>query len=148
MKYIVIFQVLISLVIYRFLWCWFAVYFHLCIYLVLIPYSSFWMKYSSKPLSQLADSQLADSQLADSQLATRRLATRRLATRRLATRRLATRNSQYSRPLLYTAKNATDLSQVVHSTSLLELVNKLQQACQFHKVVTSLLSSGLLQLVI
>ena len=48
----------------------------------------------------------------------------------------------------YIAKNATDLLQVVNFTSLLPLVNKLQQACQFHQVQTSLLRSGLLQLVI
>ena len=42
----------------------------------------------------------------------------------------------------YTAKNATDLLQVVNFTGLLQLVNKLQQACQFHQVVTSLLKSG------
>ena len=36
---------------------------------------------------------------------------------------------------MYTAKNGT-------------FVNKLQQACQFHQVATSLLRSGLLQLVI
>ena len=33
-------------------------------------------------------------------------------------------------------------------TGLLQLVNKLQQACQLHQVATSLLRSGLLQLVI
>ena len=48
----------------------------------------------------------------------------------------------------YTAKNATDLLQVVNLTNSLQLVNKLQQACQFHQVATSLLRSGLLQLVI
>ena len=48
----------------------------------------------------------------------------------------------------YTAKNATDLWQVVNFTGLLQLVNKLQQACQFHQVATSLLKSGLLQHVI
>ena len=49
---------------------------------------------------------------------------------------------------LYTAKNPTELLQVVNFTGLLQLVNKLQQACQFHQVATSLLRSGLLQLVI
>ena len=48
----------------------------------------------------------------------------------------------------YTAKNATDLLQVVNLTNSLQLANKLQQACQFHQVATSLLRSGLLQLVI
>ena len=48
----------------------------------------------------------------------------------------------------YTAKNATDLLQVVSLTNSLQLVNKLQQACQFHQVATSLLKSGLLQFVI
>ena len=48
----------------------------------------------------------------------------------------------------YTAKNATDLLQVVNYTGLLQLVNKLQQTCQFHQVATSLLRSSLLQLVI
>ena len=38
--------------------------------------------------------------------------------------------------------------QVVNFTGLLQFVNKLQQACQFHQVATSLLKSGLLQLVI
>ena len=47
-----------------------------------------------------------------------------------------------------TAKNATDLLQVVNFTNLLQLVNKLQQACQFYQVATSLLKSGLLQFVI
>ena len=37
---------------------------------------------------------------------------------------------------------------LVASTGLLQLVNKLQQACQFHQVATSLLKSGLLQIVI
>ena len=46
--------------------------------------------------------------------------------------------------ILYTAKNATD----VNFTGLLQLVNKLQQTCQFHQVATSLLKSGLLELVI
>ena len=48
----------------------------------------------------------------------------------------------------YTAKNATGLLQVVNFTGLLQLVDKLQQACQFYQVATSLLKSGLLQLVI
>ena len=47
-----------------------------------------------------------------------------------------------------TAKNATDLLQVVNFTDLFQLVNKLQQTCQFYQVATSLLKSGLLQLVI
>ena len=46
------------------------------------------------------------------------------------------------------SKDATDLLQVVNFTGLLQLVNKLQQTCQFHQVATSLLKSGLLQLVI
>ena len=50
--------------------------------------------------------------------------------------------------LAYTVKNATDLLQVVNFTGLFQLVNKLQQTCQFHQVATSLLKSGLLQLVI
>ena len=50
--------------------------------------------------------------------------------------------------LAYTAKTATDLLQVVNFTDLLQLVNKLHQTCQFHLVATSLLKSGLLQLVI
>ena len=41
-----------------------------------------------------------------------------------------------------------DLLQVVNSTGLLQLINKFQQICQFHQVATSLLESGLLQLVI
>ena len=45
-------------------------------------------------------------------------------------------------------KNATDLLQFVNFTELLQFVSKLQQACQFHQVATSLLRSGLLQLVI
>ena len=45
----------------------------------------------------------------------------------------------------YTAQNATDLLQVVNFTSLSQLVDKLQQACQFHQVATSLLKSDLLQ---
>ena len=49
---------------------------------------------------------------------------------------------------VYTAKNATGLLQVVNFTNLLQLVNKLQQACQFYQVATSLLKSGLLQFVI
>ena len=48
----------------------------------------------------------------------------------------------------YTAKNATDLLKVVNFIGLLQLVNQLQQACQFHQVATSLLRSSLLQLVI
>ena len=38
----------------------------------------------------------------------------------------------------YTAKNATELLQFVNFIDLLQLVNKLQQACQFHQVATSL----------
>ena len=38
--------------------------------------------------------------------------------------------------------------QVVNFTGLLQLVDKWQQACEFHQVTTSLLKSGLLQLVI
>ena len=48
----------------------------------------------------------------------------------------------------YTAKNAKDLLQVVNFTGLLQLVNKLQQTCQFHQAPTSLLKLSLLQLVI
>ena len=57
---------------------------------------------------------------------------------------------------IYTAKNVTDLLQVVNFTGLMQFVNKLQQACQFHQVATSLLRlqaccnlslSDLLQLV-
>ena len=47
-----------------------------------------------------------------------------------------------------TAKTATDLFQVVNFTGLFQLVNTLQQTCQFYQVATSLLKSGLLQLVI
>ena len=50
--------------------------------------------------------------------------------------------------LPYTVKNPTDLLQVLNFTGLLQLVNKLQQTRQFHQVATSLLKSGLLQLVI
>ena len=50
--------------------------------------------------------------------------------------------------LPYAAENTTDLLQVVNFTGLLQLVNILQQTCQFHQVTTSLLKSGLLQLVI
>ena len=38
-------------------------------------------------------------------------------------------------PCFYTATNATDLLQVVSFTGFLQLVNKLQQTCQFHQVV-------------
>ena len=48
---------------------------------------------------------------------------------------------QYTQPKCHTL-------QVVNFTGLLQLVNKLQQARQFHQVATSLLKSGLLQLVI
>ena len=37
--------------------------------------------------------------------------------------------------------------QVVNFIALLQLVNKLQQTRQFHQVTTSVLKSGLLQLV-
>ena len=40
------------------------------------------------------------------------------------------------------------MAQVVNFTGLLQLVNKLQQACKFLQVATSMLRSGLLQLVI
>ena len=50
--------------------------------------------------------------------------------------------------LAYTVKNATDVLQVVNFTGSFQLVNKMQQTCQFHQVATSLLKSGLLQLVI
>ena len=46
-----------------------------------------------------------------------------------------------------TVKNATDFLQVVNFTGFLQLI-KLQQICQFQQVATSLLKSGLLQLVI
>ena len=49
--------------------------------------------------------------------------------------------------LLYTAKKATDLLSTYQLVGLLQLINKLQQSCQFHQVATSLLRSGLLQLV-
>ena len=45
-------------------------------------------------------------------------------------------------------KNATDLLRVVNFNGLLQLVNKFQQACQFHQITKNLLRSGLLQLVI
>ena len=38
----------------------------------------------------------------------------------------------------YTAKNATGLLQVVNFTGSSQIVDKLQQACQFHQVATSL----------
>ena len=45
------------------------------------------------------------------------------------------------------SQNNTVLLQVVNFTGLLQLVNKLQQACQFHQVVTSLLKlTSLIQL--
>ena len=49
---------------------------------------------------------------------------------------------------LRTARNATDLLQVVNFIVLFQLVNKLQQTCQFHQIATSMLKSGLSQLVI
>ena len=49
---------------------------------------------------------------------------------------------------VYTVKNATDLLEIFNFTGLLQFVNKLPQACQFHHVATSLLKSGLLQIVI
>ena len=49
---------------------------------------------------------------------------------------------------IYTAKNTADLLQVDNFTGLLQLVNKLQQTCQFDQVATSLLKSGLSQLVV
>ena len=45
-----------------------------------------------------------------------------------------------------TSKNATDLLQVVNFTGLFQLVNKLQQICQFYQVAKSLVKSGLLSL--
>ena len=48
----------------------------------------------------------------------------------------------------YTARNATDSLQVVNFTNLFQTVNKLRQICQFHQVTTSMLKSGLSQLVI
>ena len=59
---------------------------------------------------------------------------------------VAAKNTQLN--LSHTPKNAMDLLQVVNFTNLLQLVNKLQQACQFHQVAISLLRSGLLQFVI
>ena len=50
--------------------------------------------------------------------------------------------------MAYTNYTATNLLQVVNSTGLSQPVNKLQQTCHFHQVATSLLESGLLQLVI
>ncbi len=47
---------------------------------------------------------------------------------------------------IYTAKNATDLMQVVHFTGLMQVANKLYQACWFHQVTSSLWTSDLLQL--
>ena len=41
----------------------------------------------------------------------------------------------------------TDLLQVVNFACSLQIINKLQQVCQFHQVATSLLKSGLLQFV-
>ena len=40
-----------------------------------------------------------------------------------------------------TARNATDISQIVNFISSLQPVNKLQQTCHFHQVATSLLKS-------
>ena len=40
--------------------------------------------------------------------------------------------------MLYTAKNATDLLQFVNFTGLLQLVNKLLQACHLQLVTTCL----------
>ena len=48
----------------------------------------------------------------------------------------------------HTPKNTSDLLQVVNFTGLFQLVNRLQQACQFHQAATSLLKSGLMQLTI
>ena len=41
-----------------------------------------------------------------------------------------------------TARNATDISQIVNFISSLQPVNKLQQTCHFHQVATSLLKSA------
>ena len=50
--------------------------------------------------------------------------------------------------LKYTAKHTTDFLEVVFKfTGLLQLVNRLQQTCQFQKVAKSPLKSDLLQLV-
>ena len=38
---------------------------------------------------------------------------------------------------VYTAKNATEWLQVVNFSGLLQLLNKLQQACQFYQIATS-----------
>ena len=46
----------------------------------------------------------------------------------------------------YPDKDATDLLQVVYQ--LVENFQQVAQTCQFHQVATSLLKSGLLQLVI
>ena len=43
-----------------------------------------------------------------------------------------------------TAKNVADLLQVVNFTDLLQLANKLQEACLFHQIATCLLKSALL----
>ena len=51
--------------------------------------------------------------------------------------------------LLHSQKRHRQVASKISScTGLLQLVNKLQEACQFHQVATSLLKSGLLQLVI
>ncbi len=40
--------------------------------------------------------------------------------------------------LIYTAKNATDLMQVVDFTGLMQFANKLYQVCWLHQVASSL----------
>ena len=49
-------------------------------------------------------------------------------------------------PIIYTARNAKDLLQVVDFICLVQVVNKLQQVCWIHQVAASLWKSGLLQL--
>ncbi len=46
-----------------------------------------------------------------------------------------------SKCLEYTAKNATDLVQVVDFTSLMHFANKLYQACWLHQIASSLWTS-------
>ena len=50
--------------------------------------------------------------------------------------------------LVLPSQNATYLLQVVNFIGMLKVVNKLHQTCLFYQVATSLLKSGLLQLVI
>ena len=48
-------------------------------------------------------------------------------------------NKETGLNFVYTARNATEVMQVVNFTDLSQLVNKLQKSCQFHHVTTSLL---------